>query len=51
MSPHPGMSLEDSELVILSGWLMLHSELAGSTVLEKHISRVVSLRGGVKRRS
>lgn len=43
------MSLEGSELLVsLSRWLMLPSELAGSTALVKHDSRVVSLRGGAK---
>lgn len=49
VSPHPCMSLEGSELLVsLSRWLMLPSELAGSTALVKHDSRVVSLRGGAK---
>lgn len=44
--PHPHICLEDSELVTLSQWLMLCSELAGSTVLAIHTSRVVNLGGG-----
>lgn len=39
VNPHLCMSLEDSELVSLSRWLMLQSELARSTVLAKHVFR------------